>query len=181
MLAVTLPGMLLTLLPVILIESYVLRGAFGGTPEAFGTVAAANLFSTLIGVPLAWFAMLMFQFAVVFGLLATGSVVAWDRLLPQAGPKGELLMLLIAPAWLGDFEKSAYRLVPAATLVLLLPYCYASYRSELWLMNKVLRTRGAVVPSIRQLVLRANLLSYAALGAGVLVWLGWALAHPPAG
>jgi hypothetical protein len=179
MLAVTLPGMLLTLLPVIMIESFVFRAAFGGMPEAFGTIAAANLFSTLIGVPLAWISLLVVQFGLALGFMATESIIPWERLLSQPGPKAELLMVLIAPAWLGGSEKEGYWLIPAATLILLAPYWYASYRSELWLVQRMLGKRGTVVPNLRQLMLRANLLSYAALGAGVLVWLGWALAHPP--
>jgi hypothetical protein len=95
-----------------------------------------------------------------------------------------LLGVFFFPAWLvpfRKFEQSLYWTIPLSTLILLIPYCYASYRSELWMADKLLRRQGGSVPELARLLLRANVCSYAAIGVGVLLWLGWSLTHPPSG
>jgi hypothetical protein len=63
MIAITLPGMLLLLAPVIALETIVIRKQ---TAIPFKSVlkanALANIASTILGMPLAWLAMLLLEF-----------------------------------------------------------------------------------------------------------------------
>jgi hypothetical protein len=181
MLAVTLPGMVILLLPVIALESVIARKEFSGWWPAWRTIALANLFSTFVGVPWAWLQVMLFQMISSMFLALAGYMIP-STPTESSNTWAYVFAVLFSPAWLvpfRGFEEALYWTVPLSTLVLLLPYCYASYRSELWMAERLLRRQGASAPGLARLLLRANVCSYAVIGFGLVVWLGWALTHPP--
>src|SRR6266699_5166452 len=61
--------MAVALLPVIAIETFVVRRLIGlSTRRALGGAAAANALSTLIGVPIAWITALGIEFSLLYPL-----------------------------------------------------------------------------------------------------------------
>jgi len=184
MIIFTLPGMVVLLLPVIALETFIVRRGFTGWWPALRTVSAANLFSTLIGVPWAWlqlcvipmvFQIMMIPFS-IFTVRLENTPVEISNAVPQWP---DLLRgVLMSPAWVipfRRFERSLYWTVPLSMLILLIPYWYASYRSEMWMAEVMLRWRGESIPQLAQLIFRANVWSYVVIGAGVLAWLMWSV------
>jgi hypothetical protein len=172
MIDVMLPWMVRAMVPVIILEVFLVRKGFPNLSSAIRAMTVANLFSTLIAVPLAWMGVLALQSA--FYAVAEPLIPREKLIAPSF--TASMLWLLVAPAMVPGL----YWLVPSASLVLLIPYCYASYRSEFWLV-KLIQKRGVIVPDLRRLILRANLWSYAVFGAAVLVWLAWELVNSRGG
>jgi hypothetical protein len=179
-LAFTLPGMIILLIPVIALETFMVRRGFSSWWPALRTMSAANVFSTLVGIPCAWLLALALQTVFAFAMMPLALLMPWQAQQPPApGWPTIFVNILISPAWLMpfvNFERSLYWTIPAATLIMLAPYCYASYRSELWIARRLLARQSGNVPELEKLIWRANSCSYAALGLGVLIWLGCALA-----
>jgi hypothetical protein len=165
------PLMLAALAPIIAVEAWLIRR---WTPvssrEALIGVAKANLLSTLIGVPLAWLAMLAVEFAV----LVPPYMVSERYHLDYRGPVWSTLEFLFSAAWLDPDERSLHWMVPAAVGLLLVPCFYASVVIERW---ACLRTWRTVDPTaVRRGVFRANLASYLLLFALACGYVGFQLA-----
>ena len=157
-----LPAML-TALPVViaievLVAKYVYKISLG--PSVAG-VSFANLVSTVIGIPLAWGAMLGLS------IVTTGTgAMGMDT------PLGIFQSVVLQSSWLVPYREQLYWMVPTATLVLLVPYYFASVYSE----RLVLRFIWTDVPNdiIRNFSWTSNLWSYAGFSAYTCVWLAYA-------
>lgn len=152
------PAMLIALAPVVAIESVVVRReANVGTERLVIDVFLVNLASTLAGIPIAWILMFMIEMIGV-------SVI---REFPRT-PLNEVLAFLLSVAWLWPTREFMPWIVPAATLVLLVPYCLASVIVERAIL--VRRWSHIEKSSVCAAVWRANLISYAALFIITTIW-----------
>jgi len=159
MLAFTWPLQWLALLPVVAIEAALVARALG-TPyrNLLWPVAKANLVSTLVGIPLAWAAMLALEFLVLGGM----------NLLPPETANSRVLQVLSFPfavAWLGDVGAWV---VYAAFVVLAIPFCLVSIAIERRMLAKSLP--GADAASLRSGVKLANIASYLLLVVGTVAF-----------
>lgn len=152
MLAILWPIQWLSLLLVIVVESWIV-GRMARVParQVFKPVALANLVSTLVGVPIAWMLMLLLQFATGIALWR----LAGDA---SAGPLGYALNA----AWVGD-DATAVR---AAVVVLSIVFCAASVWVERWWIRR--RPGPVDTRTTDRAVLVANVASYLMLCTGTL-------------
>jgi hypothetical protein len=119
MIAVYWPPALLAFLPVVLIESYagqrILRTNF---VRPLGASAVANLFSTLLGIPITWF------------VLALIEVIAFGTARGFATPAQKLYAVTIQSPWLMPYGEQFPWIVPVAAAVLSIPMYAMSVISE---------------------------------------------------
>jgi len=181
MIFLTFPAMLKLLVPIVLIEAWLYRRWVPlPTKAALTSSALANLASTLVGVPLAWGVMLLFQLGILGSIL---SVSRLDRGLDRLnGPLADVVLTLLAPAWLGPSAK--YWMVPLATIVLLVPTYFLSVWIEQLIVRRMVKTSGVNCPDFSPaqlgvVVRNANLVSYGVLVFGSSVWLLVALVKYP--
>jgi len=164
MLALAWPAQWLALIPVVVVESAMIANALGNTTrQQLWPVAKANLLSTLVGIPIAWLAMLALEAGaagLVFGLLPASVGEA---------PAVRYLLFPFMAAWIVGSSKLEFQV---AFLVLALPFCAVSVFIE----HRSLRgpIREELRPVLRRAVRRANVLTYALLCLAVTVGLAWA-------
>lgn len=167
MIFLTLPAMLVALLPIVLVESLVLGRMLGsGFVARVKSVAAANVASTLLGLPITWVVLVALQ-------MTTGGGSAYGINTPAR----KLLAVTWQAPWLVPYETDLYWMLPAASLVLLIPFFFASYFVEAPI---VARMESAYSRSaVRSAVFRANIVSYALLAIFTVCWLLWSLHVAP--
>jgi hypothetical protein len=158
MIFITLPGMLVALVPITIVETVVLsRRLVLQNRVILKAALMSNAVSTLIGVPIAWAILVALQ-------MGTGGGRAYGI----KSLLGKILAVTWQAPWLVPYESDLDWMVPAASVVLLVPFFAASWVIEL-------RVNRRMLPEVDEQALReatrdANLLSYLLL-AGVAV--GW--------
>jgi hypothetical protein len=159
MIFVTLPLMIAALIPIVAIETIVLARAMRVRfwPTA-GWAALSNVVSTLLGIPLTWGVLVGIQ-------LITGGGYAYDRMNTF---RGRVLAVTWQAPWLIPYESELHWMLPAATLVLLVPFFFASYGSEYLVNRRFLATNTEV--TVNRATFLANLASYVALVIFVVGW-----------
>lgn len=112
---------LLVFFPIVMVES-VITWAFVRQPvwPVVRTVGVANAISTFVGIPMAWIFMVVLELATVGG--------GADR--HYNTPFAAFQSLVLGAAWLPPEEGALAWLIPAATLVLLIPYFVVSVAIE---------------------------------------------------
>lgn len=154
-----LPVAAMMLLPVTLIESIVaipiLRQPAGSVCVR---VLAANLFSTFVGVPIAWGGMFIVDI-VTTGSAAPGFDTPWDA----------FQSVVLQSPWLPPYQEHLVWLVPAATFVLLVPYFLVSVYTERWLLRRQFQNVDSHLVSRATWI--ANAVSYGALAVCTVYWL----------
>ena len=175
MIFLTFPAMLALLIPIIFIEAWLCRKWLGLTFwAAIKSNAAANVVSTLIGVPFAWGAALLFEF------FAFGTIMRIPAISRAAdkwnSPLARVVGTVLAPAWLGPDEKNLYWMVPLATIVLLVPTFVLSVWIETFVVDHMLNmpegdSSNLTSSRIRMAVRNANLVSYGLLTFATTSWL----------
>jgi len=151
MLFIQLPYLAVLLAPVIALEALVFcRLLRLPLRESFAGAARANLVSTFVGFPLAWVAFFALQ-------LSVGGSRAWGL----ASPADRLAAVTLQAPWLIPYDSELYWMIPAASLVLLVPCLPVSAFIE----GRQLRRRwGELAPSrVWRAVWLANGASYALL------------------
>ena len=175
MIVLTWPAMVVLLVPVIVIEGLLCKKWLGlKTWQAIKSNALSNLASTIIGIPVAWGVMFAVEFA-TFGTMALA-----DKIHPVQNldsPLANVIFVLLSSAWLGPTDGKDEWLIPAATLVLLIPFFFASYWIEYLIIRRMVgRPDGEepnlAYPRVRRAVRNANLVTYGAMFLAVSVWLG---------
>ena len=167
MLFVTFPAMVVALVPIVLLETVVLARTLKARAIPLAKSAAiANVVSTIIGIPLTWVALVILEL-VTDGGSAHG----------LATPLQKFLAVTWQAPWLIPYERELYWMVPAASLVLLVPFFFASYFIEAPIVARIERRFPA--PQVRAAVFRANVASYIGLAIFNLVWLAWSIEHAP--
>jgi hypothetical protein len=171
MIAVTFPGMLMLLLPIICVEGLLYRKWISVTTwEAFKSSAISNGLSTLIGIPVAWAIMLGLEFG-TFAIVDRSGTIQNLR-----SPIANVIFLFLGSAWIGPPSERTAWWIPAAVLVLLVPFFFASYLIESLVVIYRIGMPGGEPPNlacshIRTAVRNANLVTYGAIFVGVTVWL----------
>jgi hypothetical protein len=170
MIFIQLPLMLYALVPVIILEALLIRRWLTlSLRDAFVGVTKANIFSTLIGVPLAWLAMLALEFSVMLPLGLAADKWGWKF----DGPAWQVLGFLLSVAWLGPAPAYLHWLVPAAVAILLVPCFFLSVVLE---RRSCTRTWSTVDPArVRRSVFAANLASYGLLFVLACGWMTYGL------
>jgi hypothetical protein len=170
MLAIVWPLSVPAFIPVVAIESWAIRRTLRiPWRVAVPTMVKANLFSTLIGIPLAWVASVAIEFLLAFLVTSVTS----SRSYPPHSI-GEVGRVILAAPWLGPFREGAYWIIPLAMIVLLVPFFFASFWTEAWY---VARTLSPSAPEQgRRAIWNANLFSYALLFIACVMWLVFGVA-----
>jgi hypothetical protein len=171
MLAIVYPGMGILLIPVIVLEVLVLRRRLGASLKRTTImVTVSNLVSTVIGVPLTW-----------------GALVGVQALTGGGGPAGppfetlagKVLAVTWQAPWMMPYDSDMYWMIPVASLVLLVPFFFASWLIEYRLSRPFMRDTEK--PVLRRAVLVANVVSYALLVVAALIGLGISVFQHAAG
>ncbi len=151
--------MVFAFVPVVVIEALLVRKTMGLTIRgALTDVAIANLWTTLLGVPLAWIVMLVIELVGTAGGTALG----------MNTPAQMLASVTLQAAWLVPYEQYLVWMIPAAATFLLLPCFVVSLVIERRVLTRrwVGRDRKAVFSA----VFRANVWSYVFLFVAGSVW-----------
>jgi hypothetical protein len=159
MLAIILPGMIVSLIPIILIEAwYISRSLSISFAKAIKVMGIANLESTLIGIPITWtiwvvvemiFAYVGYHLSDYFGISLPDFI-------------HNVFAVTVNAAWVAPNKSNAYWLLPVAVLVLLLVFCYISWLIERRRAKKLLREVSS--ETVNRAILIANIYSYGLLG-----------------
>jgi hypothetical protein len=158
MVALFLPPMWAALVPVVIVESFivhrVVRASLGRT---LGALAAANIASTIVGVPIVWF------------VLAIGEMLCCGGALGLSTPLTRVYAVTVQAPWLIPYESDLGWMIPAALLTLGIVFAALSVLIETPITSRILR-----IPSrtMWRRMAWANVSSYLLLGA-----LAWALVN----
>jgi len=171
MVAVTWPGMLALLVPIILIENYILARHFGQHwKQTFSLTVVPNLFSMILGIPLSWFVFYLLEALLTFGIAPIGKT---------------LLSPVLRP---GEPEYSSMALVAC---LISLPHCFfVSWVVETWIAYQAVRPRFLALSDSKQeeeyplsalwpAMFKANIASYIFLGVCCVAWLFMSPANQP--
>lgn len=165
MLAVVWPLSIPAFIPVVAIESWVVRRTLNiSWRVAVTQMVKANIFSTLVGVPLAW----VVTVALEFSLASLVMNVTGSKSYPPQGV-GEVGNILLSAPWLGPFREGGHWIVPLATTVLLFPFFFASFWAEAWYVGRALCPEAP--EQSHRAIWNANLFSYIGLFLACVVWL----------
>jgi len=149
MIFVTMPAMLIGLIPIIAIEAYLIKNQLNLLPKkAIISSGVANALSTLIGVPLTWGALVLVQM-VTGGGGAHGLQTFFQKFLAVTWQ---------AP-WLIPYESDLAWMIPTAMLVLLIPFFLVSWRVEYFIIKKMNKQIDA--GAVKATCLKANAITYA--------------------
>jgi len=159
-----LPAMAIALVSIVAVETAVAhrfsRRSISQTARAVGL---ANIVSTFVGIPLAWAAML------TLNILSTGGGVhGFDS------PFTAFQSVVLQASWLVPYEEHLAWLIPAATLVLLVPYFVVSVFLERFVLRKMWKDAGQAMTS--KAAWSMNAASYGLLALLTAFWLRGGLA-----
>jgi hypothetical protein len=182
MIFVTLPGMVLLLLPIIAAEAFfVIRHTSLQKGKVLWATALGNVISTIVGVPLTWGALCLCEIAVWMGLARyTRFWGSWNS------PISQIIGTVLSAPWIAPVGKSGSWAVPLAALVLLVPFFFVSVWVEQRVMEHYLPVTTAEIAqshevnekNLRRAVLGANLLSYGFMFSFAVAWLLWGVYSP---
>lgn len=148
MLFVAMPAFLISLIPIIAIETwYISRGLKLALGQALKTVSISNVISTVVGIPVTWFLLVLIQ-------MVTGGGSAYGAQTFM----GKVLAVTWQAPWLIPYEQDLNWMIPTAGLVLLVPFFFMSWWLEYLVTKKLLKTLPAL--SIKNKVRNANIITY---------------------
>jgi hypothetical protein len=177
MIILTWPAMVVLLIPVIVIEGLLCKRWLGlKTWQAIKTNAVSNLASTIIGIPVAWAVMLAIEFGAIGLVSESNTLQNWHS------PIANVILFLFSSAWLNPLLGEHVWVIPAATLVLLIPFFFASYWIEYFVVRKMAGTSDGepsnlAYPRVRTAVRNANLITYGIMFLATSVWLALSFRH----
>ncbi len=147
------PPLLLSLIPVIFVEAWVLKKYLCiSYRTTFMLSAAANCVSTLVGIPLVWFILLGIQ-------IFLGENMAWDAL--DTWP-GKFIAGVLQSAWVVPYTKDFYGLIPTAMITVFFIFFWASWFIETLIIRALIQPELKCFP-IRKAVFWAQVASYTLL------------------
>jgi hypothetical protein len=166
------PLMLCALVPIIFIEAEAIRRRLKlPYRQAINAAAKANVFSTAVGVPVAWGVMLVVELAMIYPMTAAAEKWHWSVNSPVF-----YLASILAVAWVSPPTTSWWPITLAAAL-LLIPTFFAS----IWLERRSYRKALAEIDpdNVNGAVWSANIWSYGLLFAIVTALFGWQIYKGP--
>ena len=151
MLALLWPAFWVLFIPIVIIEAWVARRIIELTwKTSLIRAGLANAASTLIGIPLTW-----------------GVLVVFEMILPRGGEaygvdtlSGKLIAITVQAPWLIPYESDLDWMIPAASIVLLIPFFFTSVFIERWIFGRKNQIDKAKIKSWSW---KANLLTYGLL------------------
>lgn len=153
MIAVELPVMVVALIPIVLLEAVIYARLCHTTWNlAWRGSWWANVASTFIGIPVAWFVQVIVQM-----LIGGGS--AWGI----ESPRDRLAAVTLQSAWLIPYEKDLGWMIPAAAIVLLVPCLLVSIFMERFVLHRY--WPESIRTGLTRNVTIANIISYLFIGA----------------
>ncbi|MFO0857587.1 MAG: hypothetical protein U0640_09565 [Phycisphaerales bacterium] len=142
------PVFAMAFIPIVVIETWILRRRLSlPLQHSLAHAFVANVFSTLIGVPITYVVLLILQ-------LATGGGGAY-------GPSW-LSVTWQAP-WLIPYEEHLGWMIPSAALFLCFPFFVVSWASEAWVLRRRLKDKDR--KQVSRATLLANATTYALMAA----------------
>ncbi len=152
MIALELPVMVIALIPIILLEAAIYtKFASVSWNLAWRGSGLANLVSTFVGIPIAWFVLVALQ------IVSEGG-----HLVGLKTPLGRLTAVILQSAWLGPSEKDLGWMIPAAACVSLIPFLIVTIVIERWILyrywpepNRLLLVRHVTVANMASYTLLA--------------------------
>ncbi len=160
MLAVVWPVMWMVFLPVVVIESLIaIKSLELRFRRALLVTAAANAISTLVGIPVTWFVLVFVDIAMGGG----GSH-------PIDTPMHAAIAVCKEAAWLCPYENDLDWMIPAAAIVLCVPFYFVSVWIEYFVVRRMVANDFR---QIRRFCWWANFWSYLAI---VVFWMACILA-----
>lgn len=164
MLAIVWPMSVPAFIPVVAIESWVVRRELNVSWRvAITEMLKGNIVSTLVGIPLAWGASVAIEFLLAYLAMAAGA----ESYPPHV--VGEVGRIVLSAPWLGPFEKGGHWIIPLAMIVLLVPFFFASFWTEAWYVSQNLCPETPA--KARPALWKANAYSYIGLFAASVAWL----------
>jgi hypothetical protein len=171
MIVLAFPAMLMLLVPISVVEGFLYKKWLALTTwEAMKSSAASNLASTIIGVPIAWAVMFAVEFAGTGLMERNHGIENWHS------PLASVLFVFFGSAWIGPPDRASLWIIPAACLVLLIPFFFASYWIEHFVVKWMVGLPkggppNVAYPRVRIAVRNANLITYGAMFLATTVWL----------
>ncbi len=157
-----LPGMVILLIPIILIEGTIYRRHLNHELIRVGkAVSAANVFTTFLGYPLSWLFLLIGQW--ILTILSVTIAKATG-----ASSWGKFFTPVIMAAWLPPFKWFEDWMLPVAVMVNLVPAYFVSVGFETWILTKFFSEEPK--ERLRSLCHRANMASYLLLFMILIYW-----------
>lgn len=151
MIVLFMPAFALSLIPIIFIEAIYIAKRLGlSGKESAKTVIISNIVSTLVGIPLTWLLLVLFQM-----MTGGGSAYGLETTLTR------ILAVTWQAPWLIPYEPALHWMIPVAGLVLLIPFFFVSWWSEYLVSKKLLKAIEA--KTIQIAVRNANLITYGLL------------------
>lgn len=127
MVAIFLPPMWLSLIPVVLLEAWILRRMLSiPSRAALAASAVGNVVTTIVGIPLVWIALAAIELACCGG--AAGLDTAARR----------IYAVTIQAPWLIPYETALGWMIPCALAVLLIPFFVLTVAIEGFVNRRVL-------------------------------------------
>ena len=169
MLALMWPISWLLLVPIIVVEAAVAHDLLGlASRRALFVSAVANAVSTLLGIPITWLLLVALEMLFTGGGSAYGLHTTTQK----------IVAFTVQAPWLIPYEGSLHWLVPAAALVLCVPFFFASVYAERFVVRRL--ASDAAGSAVVRWSWRANLITYGVVIAGLIVVLAVAfLRHGP--
>lgn len=162
------PLMLFALFPVIIVEALLIRRWVQlSYRDAFIGVTKANLFSTLVGLPLAFLVIFAIQMIVLISFASVADQHHWNLDSLQDSPFVRILGFTLGIT--GHPDSAAYWQIPLAAALLLIPSFYVSVWVERFICCRAWPNSDTA--AVRRGVFRANLASYFVL---FILACGWA-------
>lgn len=151
MLFLAMPALAFSLLPIIALEAFYLSKALHIKFKlSVKTAVFSNCISTFIGVPLTWFLSVVIQF-----VTGGGSAFGLESVM------GKVLAVTWQAPWLIPYEQDLNWMIPIAGAVLLIPFFFVSWWSELLVSRQVLTDLKH--KEVNKAVRNANLITYTLL------------------
>ncbi len=164
MLALIWPASWALFIPIVAIEAWVAHRIVNlDWKTCIKTVGVANALSTLIGIPLTWGALVIIEMIFSQG----GRAYGIDTL------SGKIIAVTLQAPWLIPYESDLDWMIPAASIVLLIPFFFASVFIERWLFGL---KREVDKTMIKLWSWRANQLTYGVLLSFLVCFLMYGLA-----
>lgn len=150
MISLTLPLMIVSLIPVIFIEARIISTDLQLTSRSASKASAvANVVSMLVGVPVTW--VILVALVVVTGGSTSGN---YDF----STPLGKFLSVTWQAPWLMPYEDDLSWMIPVAMLVLLVPFFLVSWKIEARIVARMTQLDRK---SVNSTCLKANAVTYA--------------------
>jgi hypothetical protein len=157
------PSMILmvpALIPIMFLESLIVGRCLGlRLRDTIPSVGVGNLATTLVGIPITWFCLLLIEFGVVY-FAAEFDRSVWNS----------VFSMTIGAPWIAPGHGDESRVIFGAMLFLLVPYFLASWLIEYWVGRKMLDPLKGGAGSNSRVFRAFGLANFASYSLLALVW-----------